>query len=100
MLFFKVIYLQFGFQKYGTTEATFIFQQMREIQYTKNKQLFFALVDLKVRFDYVSRTVKWWATKEVGLWEFIFLFVQVIYKNNRNKVRVSDIHANEFAVKS
>ena len=73
---------------------------MREIQYTKNKQLFFALVDLKVRFDYVSRTVKWWATKEVGLWEFIFLFVQVIYKNNRNKVRVSDIHANEFAVKS
>ena len=73
---------------------------MREIQYTKNKQLFFALVDLKGRFDYVSRTVKWWATKEVGLWEFIFLFFQVIYKNNRNKVRVSDIHANEFAVKS
>ena len=51
---------QFGFMSgRGTTDIIFILRQMQEKFLSKNRQLFFAFVDLQKAFDRVPRDVIW-----------------------------------------
>ena len=54
--------MQFGFMPgRGTTDAIFIVRQIQEAYIRKNRNLFFAFVDLEKAFDRVPRKVLWWA---------------------------------------
>ena len=53
---------QFGFAPgRGTTDATYVVQQLQEKYLAVNKRLYMALVDLEKAYDPVPRKVIWWA---------------------------------------
>ena len=62
--------MQFGFMPgRGTTDAIFIVRQLQEKDLDKNKNLYFAFIDLEKAFDRVPREVLWWTMRAVGVSE-------------------------------
>ena len=83
--------MQFGFVPgRGTTDAIFIVRQLQEKYLAKNKNLYFAFVDLEKAFDRVPRKVLWWAMRVVGIPEWIIAVVQSMYSGAKSQVRVND----------
>ena len=63
--------MQFGFVLgRGTTDAIFIIRQLQEKHLAKEKNLFFAFVDLEKAFDCVPRDILWWSMRCLGLPEW------------------------------
>ena len=91
--------MQFGFMPgCGTTDAIFIVRQIQEAYIRKNRNLFFAFVDLGKAFDRVPRKVLWWALRKVGIPELIIRVIQVMYQNARSQVRVNNSFSDVFDV--
>ena len=64
----KIDDMQFGFMPgRGTTDAIFIVRQIQEAYIRKNRNLYFAFVDLEKAFDRVPRKVLQWALQKVGV---------------------------------
>ena len=82
----------------GTTDAIFIVRQIQEAHFRKNRNLFFAFVDLEKAFDRVPRKVLWWALRKVGIPEWIVRVIQVMYQNARSQVRVNNLFSDVFDV--
>ena len=60
--------MQFGFTPgRGTIDAIFILRQIQEKYIGKNRNLYFAFVDLGKAFDKVPRKMLWWALRKVGI---------------------------------
>ena len=89
--------MQFGFVAgRGTTDAIFIVRQLQEKYLAKNKNLFFAFVDLEKAFDRVFRRVIWWAMRKLGIDEWVVQLVQAMYTNVRSRVRVGNKYSDRF----
>ena len=57
--------MQFGFMPgCGTTDVISIVTQIQEAYIRKNRNLYFAFVDLGKAFDRVPRKVLWWALRK------------------------------------
>ena len=92
--------MQFGFMPgRGTTDAIFILRQLHEKHRGKQKDLFFAFVDLEKAFDRIPRSVLWWAMRKLGVEEWIVRMVQAMYTDVRSSVRVNSKYSSEFQVK-
>ena len=92
--------MQYGFrQGRSTTDAIFVVRQLQEKYLAKNKQLFFAFVDLEKAFDRVPREVVWWAMRSLGVDEWLVSVVQAMYVDARSKVRVQGVFSEEFPVR-
>ena len=91
--------MQFGFMLgRGTTDATFILRQTREKYIGKNRNIYFAFVDLEKAFDRVPRKVLWRTLRKVGITEWIVCVVQIMYQNARSRVRVNNSYSDVFKV--
>ena len=91
--------MQFGFMLgRGTTDATFILRQTQEKYIGKNRNIYFAFVDLEKAFDRVPRKVLWRTLRKVGITEWIVCVVQIMYQNARSRVRVSNSYSDVFKV--
>ena len=91
--------MQFGFMPgSGTTDAIFIVRQIQEAYIRKNRNLFFAFVDLEKAFDRVPRKVLWWALRKVGIPEWIVRVIQVMYQNARRQMRVNNLFSDVLDV--
>ena len=96
----KIDDMQFGFMPGGgTTNAIFIVRQVQEAYIRKNRNLYFAFIDLEKAFDRVPGKVLWWALQKVGVPEWILRVIQVMYQNARNQVRVNNLLSGVFDVK-
>ena len=88
--------MQFGFMPgRGTTDTIFILRHIQEKYIGKNRNLYFAFVDLEKAFDRVPRNVLWW---EVGIQEWIVCVVQIMYQNARSCVRINNLYSDVFIV--
>ena len=91
--------MQFGFMLgRGTTDATFILRQTQEKYIGKNRNIYFAFVDLEKAFDRVPRKVLWRTLRKVGITEWIVCVVQIMYQNARSRVRVNNSYSDVFKV--
>ena len=91
---------QFGFVPgRGTTDAIFVVLQLQEKYLAVNKRLYMALVDLEKAFDRVPRKVIWWASRKLGVEEWIVRFIQEMYANARSRVHAGQGFSKEFEVK-
>ena len=87
--------MQFGFMSgRGTTDAIFIVRQIQEAYIRRNRNLFFAFVDLEKAFDRVPRKVLWWALRKVSIPEWIVRVIQVMHQNARSQVRVNNLFSD------
>ena len=87
--------MQFGFMPWrGVTDAIFIVRQLPEKDLNKNKNLYFAFIDLEKAFDRVPRKVLWWTMRVVGVPEWII--VQSMYYGAKTKVRVNGSYSDEW----
>ena len=87
--------MQFGFMPWrGATDAIFIVRQLPEKDLNKNKNLYFAFIDLEKAFDRVPRKVLWWTMRVVGVPEWII--VQSMYYGAKTKVRVNGSYSDEW----
>ena len=81
--------MQFGFMPgRSTTDAIYIVQQMQE-NLTRKKKIF-AFVDIEKVFDRVPCSILWWAMRKLGIDEWIFRLVKVMYDGANSRVRLSD----------
>ena len=56
--------LQFGFVPgKGTSDAIFIVRQLQEKYLAKQRNIYFAFVDLEKAFDRVPHDILWWAMR-------------------------------------
>ena len=78
----------------GATDAIFIVRQLPEKDLNKNKNLYFAFIDLEKAFDRVPRKVLWWTMRVVGVPEWII--VQSMYYGAKTKVRVNGSYSDEW----
>ena len=91
--------MQFGFMPgRGTTDAIFVLRQIREKYIRKNRNLYFAFVDLEETFDKVTRKVLWWALRKLGIPEWIVRVDQIMYQNAGSRVRINNSYSNVFNV--
>ena len=91
--------MQFGFMPgRGTTDAIFILRQLQEKYLSRNKNLYFAFVDLEKAFDRVPRDVVWWAMRKLGVEEWLIKVVQSLYTNARSQVRINGSFSKDFQV--
>ena len=71
--------MQFGFiHGHGITDVIFIVRQLQEKFLDKNKNLYFAFIDLEKTFDTVPGKVLWWAMYIVCVREWIIVIVQCV----------------------
>ena len=91
--------MQFGFiPGRGITDAIFISRQIQEKYIGKNRNFYFAFVDLEKAFDRVPRKVQWWALRKVGIPEWIVHVVQIMYQNARSLVRINNSYSDVLKV--
>ncbi|XP_060771234.1 uncharacterized protein slc22a21 isoform X2 [Neoarius graeffei] len=91
--------MQFGFMPgRSTTDAIFIVRQLQEKYLAKEKNLYFAFIDLEKAFDRVPRDVLWWAMRRLGLPECLVSTVQAMYSNASSRVCVSNSVSDSFKV--
>ena len=91
--------MQFGFMPgCGTTDAIFIVRQIQQAYIRKNRNLYFASVDLEKAFDRVPRKVLWWSLRKVGVPDWIMRVIQVMYQKARSQVRVNNLFSGVFDV--
>ncbi|XP_060770545.1 uncharacterized protein LOC132881740 [Neoarius graeffei] len=91
---------QFGFVPgRGTSDAIFIVRQLQEKYLAKERNLYFAFVDLEKAFDRVPCEVLWWAIRRVSIPEWIIRTVQAMYMNAKSMVRINNSYSKEFKVK-
>ena len=80
--------MQLGFMKgKGTNNAIFTVRQMQENFRVKGKKLYFGFVDLEKAFDRVPREVIRWATRKLGVEEWLVLAVMSMYTGAKTVVR-------------
>jgi retron-type reverse transcriptase len=92
--------MQFGFLPgRGTTDAIFILRQLQEKYIAKNRNIFFAFVDLEKAFDRVPCEVLLWAMRRTGVEEWLVSVVQLMYKDASSKVRVGNEYSEPINVK-
>ena len=93
--------MQFGFMPgRGTTDAIFIVRQLQEKFLEKNRNLYFAFIDLEQDIGRVPCKVLWWAMRVVGVPEWIVVIVQAMYNGASSKVRMNGSYSEEFEVKA
>ena len=91
--------MKFGFMPgRGATDIIFILRQIQEKYIGKNRNLYFAFVDLEKAFDRVPRKVLWWALRKVGIPEWIVHVVQIMYQNIRRRVTINTFYSYVFNV--
>jgi len=80
--------MQLGFMKgKGTNNAIFTVRQMQENFRVKGKKLYFGFVDLEKAFDRVPREMIRWATRKLGVEEWLVLAVMSMYTGAKTVVR-------------
>ena len=84
---------------HGTTDAIFIVRQLQENFLDKNRNLYFAFIDLEKAFNRVPLKVLWWVMRVVGVPEWTVLIVQAMYNGAKSNVRVNGFYSDEFEVK-
>ena len=73
--------MQFGFMPgCEITDAILIVTQLQEKFLDKNKNLYFAFIDLEKAINRVPRKVLWWVMRVVGGPEWIAVIVQVVQR--------------------
>ena len=55
-----------------------VLRQVHEKYLDKNKDLYFAFVDLEKAFDRVPRKVLWWVLRKVGVDEWLIRTIQAM----------------------
>ena len=92
--------MPFGFMPGpGTTNAIFIVRKIQEEVYIKkNRNVYFAFVDLEKAFDTVPRRVLSWAQRKFGVPGWILRVIQVMYQKARRQVRVNNLFSDVFDV--
>ena len=91
--------LQFGFiPGKGTTDAIFVVRQMQERYREKNKELYFAFIDLEKAFDRVPRDIMRWALRKAGVEEWLVQAVMSLYRNPRTCIKIQEVFSGEFEV--
>ena len=91
--------MQFGFVPgRGTTDAIFIVRQIQQAYIRKNRNPYFASIDLEKAFDRVPRKVLWWSLRKAGVPEWIVRVIQVMFQNSRSQVRVNNFLSDRFDV--
>ena len=96
----KIDDMQFGFMPgKGTTDAIFIARQLQEKFLEKNKELFFAFIDLEKAFDRVPREVVKWAMRKLGVEEWLVRIVMAMYEDSNSAVRINNTIGTKFRVK-
>ena len=79
--------MQFGFMPgRGTIDFIFNLRQLQVKYQSKNRHLYLAFIDLEKAFDHVSRTVLWWAMRELGVDEWLVKIIQLMNQNVFSKV--------------
>ena len=92
--------MQFGFMPgKGTVDAIFIARQLQELHLQKNKELYFAFVDLEKAFDRVPRDIVNWALRKLGVEEWLVRTVMAMYENSASTVRINNTTGKKFGVK-
>ena len=72
--------MQFGFiPEKGTTDAIFIMRQVQEKHQEKKKKWYYVFVDLEKAFDRVPREVVRWASRKLGVDEWLIRTVMALY---------------------
>ena len=71
---------------------------MQEKHLIRKKKIYFAFVDLEKAFDWVPRLVLWWAMRKLGIDEWIFRLVKVMYDGANSRVRVNGCFSESFEV--
>jgi hypothetical protein len=80
--------MQFGFVSgKSTTDAIFIVRQVQEKFRAKEKELYYAFVDLEKAYDRVPREVVRWALRKAGVDEWLVLAVMSVYESSETAVR-------------
>jgi len=82
--------MQYGFRKgRGTTDAIFVVKQLQEKYLEKQRDLYFAFVDLEKAYDRIPREVVYWCLRKKGVPERTIRLVQATYANSSTMVRTS-----------
>ena len=76
----------------------FILRKIQEKYIRKNRNLYFAFVDLQKTYDRVPRKVLWWALRKVGIPEWIVRVLQIMNQIARSQVRINNSYSNVFMV--
>ena len=92
--------MQFGFMPgRGTIDAIFIARQLQELHLEKNKELFFAFVDLEKAFDRVPRDIVKWALRKLRVDEWLIRTVMAMYENSASTVRINNTTGKKFGIR-
>ena len=92
--------MQFGFMPgRGTTDATFILQQIQEKYLEKNKELFTVFVDLEKAYDRVPRELVYWTLRRRKVPEKLIRLVKATYEDANTVVRTVFGKTNQFNIK-
>ena len=75
-----------------------VLRQVHEKYLDKNKDLYFAFVDLEKAFDRVPRKVLWWVLRKVGVDEWLIRTMQAMYTNAKSSVRINGQFSSWFDV--
>ena len=92
--------MQYGFQRgRGTTDAIFVVKQLQEKYLEKQKDLYFAFVDLEKAYDRIPRELVYWCLRKRGVPERTVRLVQATYKNASTVVRTSQGQTKPFHIR-
>ena len=69
----------------GAIDVIFIVRQLQETFLDKNKNLYFAFIDLEKAFDRAPRKVLWWIMRAVGAPESIVVSIQAMYNGSKSE---------------
>ena len=69
---------------------------MQEKYLATKKELWMAFVDLEKAFDGVPREVVWWASRKVGVEEWLIKMIQSLYIGVTTAVKMKGEESKEF----
>ena len=91
--------MKFGFMpSRDTTDAIFMLRQLQEKYLQKNKNIYFAFVDLELALDCVPRGILWWEMQKFRIDKWIIQIVKSMYDNAHSKVRITTSYSNPIKV--